>query len=193
MFIGGSGGFSSVFFGCFIIIITHYLTLNSTQLVNLFMIWPELLSREFLNWTTCPRCVLKIKLKNFFFRETFPSFRNQIKVEESSRFHAGTIWRMSGFCRSSHFLSWVTQRPFVRSRFFFVSGSATLSAFLLPLRECFRWGTCCRQEAFCSNKTLSLAALSMVTRISRRQKNVISIISLLLLSVCLPFPMLESR
>lgn len=186
MFIGESGGFSSVLCGCFIIIITHYLTLNSTQLVNLFMIWPELLSKEFLNWTTCPRCVLKIKLKSRFFRETFDI---KLKLKNPADFMPGRFEEFLVFVQ----LQFFRPESYKNLFFFFVSGSAALSAFLRPFRECFRWGTCCRQETFCSNKTLSLAALSMVTRISRRQKNVISIISLLLLSVCLPFPMLELR
>lgn len=124
--------------------------------------------------------ILAVKLKS---KESI-SCRDDLK---NFWFLSSTFLSLSCFCPESHrdlLCDPASSSPVAQRLYCFASftSSRVLSVRYMLL-----------QETFCNNKTLSLAALSMATRKSRRQKNVISIISLCCLSVCLPLPMLESR
>lgn len=100
------------------IIIIHYRCLATADpsLVNLFMIWAELLSEEFLRF-----CFIK---KDFFSNFSFLIFfPKQIKDEEKTAdFMPGWMEGISGFCPSTPLhvfvLSHKQRRPFAISFFF---------------------------------------------------------------------------
>lgn len=113
----------------FVIIIIHYLP-SDPRLVNLFMIWPVLLSEEFWNE------VFFLFYQNFFVILLFSLIWAHIKLKENSRFHAAltrkNFWFLYFFLSNVFnllfclvFLSWVTQRRKLilsdgRSSIFFV-------------------------------------------------------------------------
>lgn len=91
----------------------HHHSLRSSvvarvHLVNLFMIWPELLSEEF--WAEIFFCFISF----LFYQKNFVMSTSTRRIKDDEvDFMPGWIERISGFSlRLFMFLSWVTQRTF---------------------------------------------------------------------------------
>lgn len=156
---------------------------KATQLVNLFMIWAELLSKEFSN--------------SFFVLSEELNFasKGKLKTKKTVDFMPGWFERISGFLSIDSedlmFFFWVTQR----GRFF--SSSAQNTTLYLPF--CFSSSPNERHVAardFLHNNTPSLSFACRCYENhnrKRRKKMLLALLVCCYFSVCLPLPMLESR
>lgn len=136
----------------FVIIIIHYLP-SDPRLVNLFMIWPVLLSEEFWNE------VFFLFYQNFFVILLFSLIWAHIKLKENSRFHAAltrkNFWFLYFFCPTSstfYFAScFCPESHSVVSLFYRTAEAAFFSSYPPSI------GTCLLHEGkkeifFCTNR-----------------------------------------
>lgn len=180
------------------------------HLVNLFMIWAELLSEEFLK---------EIRFLAFFFRFVLSNFfvisrSNPLKTKKTDDFMRGWIEGISGFVPAKPhptsfafmFLSWVTHRAhreipfaisFMSTVFFFVGFESQWQkqhfSFLLhrQVRQC---ETCCSNEMFFLQQVMAFfylpllpLILALIDGYTGRIKKAAKKMLLALLVCCLPF------